>query len=247
MLAPLALAALLATAPSAMVRVGPGTARPLFTAPGEEKELHIGAFLLDKRAVTNAEFLSFLRGHPQWRRDRVARLFADENYLSNWSAPLQLSPTAPADAPVVHVSWFAARAYCEARGARLPTENEWELAASADETRADASADDAFQERVLSWYAKPTPAVLPRAGQGKANFWGAQELHGLIWEWVLDFGSSVPDPAAVGSCGGDAQANGDKRDYASFMRAAFRSSLQANYTTSNLGFRCARDLEGATR
>ena len=34
----------------------------------------------------------------------------------------------------------------------------------------------------------------------------------------------------------------DFADYAAFMRYAYRSSLQARYTTGNLGFRCARDV-----
>ena len=37
----------------------------------------------------------------------------------------------------------------------------------------------------------------------------------------------------------------DSRDYAGFMRSAFRSSLAANYTARSLGFRCARDSKAA--
>jgi formylglycine-generating enzyme required for sulfatase activity len=37
---------------------------------------------------------------------------------------------------------------------------------------------------------------------------------------------------------------GDKQDYATFMRLAFRSSLEARYTMRTLGFRCARDVDG---
>ena len=43
-------------------------------------------------------------------------------------------------------------------------------------------------------------------------------------------------------CGTGAVAAGDKEDYATFMRIALRSSLEAHYTTANLGFRCARSL-----
>ena len=37
---------------------------------------------------------------------------------------------------------------------------------------------------VLGWYAKPSPEKLPAAGSGRANFLGARDLHGLVWEWV---------------------------------------------------------------
>ena len=42
-------------------------------------------------------------------------------------------------------------------------------------------------------------------------------------------------------CGAGALGFNDSRNYATFMRAAFRSSLSANYTAKTLGFRCARD------
>ena len=81
-----------------------------------------------------------------------------------------------------------------------------------------------------------------------------RDLHGLVWEWVLDFGNTlVSEDSREGTpqgtsrfCGAGALSSGKKGDYASFMRLAFRGSLQAPYTTGNLGFRCARSLaEGA--
>ncbi len=77
-------------------------------------------------------------------------------------------------------------------------------------------------------------------------------MHGLVWEWVLDFGNALVsadsresgDPNKMRFCGSGALAAGEKGDYASFMRIAFRGSLQASYTTGNLGFRCAKDAAG---
>lgn len=208
-------------------------------------------FLLDERPVTNGEFLRFVLRHERWRRDRLPRLFADATYLAHWASPIRLGPEAPADAPVVRVSWFAAKAYCEAQGKRLPTEAEWEYAAAADATRADARQDPAFVHRLLAWYSRPTPKVLPPAGRGEPNLWGVRDLHGLVWEWVSDFhGTLVGTDARAGDdgdrlqfCGAGAVSARNVNDYAAFMRVAFRSSLQASFTTGNLGFRCARDLE----
>lgn len=239
-------------APRGMARVGPGVLRPVFPPSPEEKELPVTAFWLDTRAVTNGEFLSFVRAQPRWRRDGVPRLFADAGYLSHWAGPLALGPEAGAEQPVVRVSWFAARAYCAAQGKRLPTESEWEFAASASETQADGRDEPGFRELLLRWYSRPTPRVLPRVGQGPANFWGVRDLHGLVWEWVLDFGNTMVtgdsrnggDPDKASFCGAGALAADEKGDYASFMRIAFRSSLLASYTTSTLGFRCAKDVGG---
>lgn len=253
--APLLAASLLAGAPAPAeegpARVGPGVYRPLYPPTPEQAELEVPAFLLDRRPATNAEFLRFVRGHPRWQRQVVPTLFADEGYLSHWAGPLQLGPAAKPEQPVTRVSWFAAAAFCESRGARLPTVAEWELAAAADETRRDASRDPAQRERILSWYSRPTPAVLPPAGSGPANVWGVRGLHGLVWEWVEDFNSELvsSDNREQGGadrsrfCGAAALSAREKEDYAAFMRIAFRSSLQGRSTTPNLGLRCARDLE----
>ena len=233
--------ALLAGAPRGMARVGPGEVEPLYVAGAQVH--HVPAFWLDREPVTNAEFLAFVKAHPEWRRDRVPALFADSRYLARWAGPLLLSPQSPPRAPAVQVSWFAARAYCAAHGARLPTEDEWELAAAADETRADAHRDPEFVERELAWYGRPTPEVLAPVGEGKPNVWGVRDLHGLVWEWVLDFGSTPAAQDAGKSCGAAAASQGDKRDYAAYMRSAFRASLDARFAVDSLGFRCARDLE----
>jgi formylglycine-generating enzyme len=239
-------------APAGMTLVGPGLYRPLYPASPAERVLPVNAFFLSKKPVTNAEYLAFLRANPEWRRDRVKRLFADEGYLSHWATDDSLGGSTRPASPVTQISWFAAKAFCKASAARLPSEREWELAALASETAADGSQDPRWLARILGFYSEPaTSPSLPDTGRGKPNFFGVHDLHGLIWEWTYDFGASLVASDSrekgdaernrfCGASGADAQ---NPSDYASFMRIAFRSSLGASYTTARLGFRCARDLE----
>ncbi len=211
--------------------------------------VHVRPFALMRVPVTNAQMLAFVKAHPQWRRDRIAAVFADREYLSQWSGALTLGDQAPPLQPAVRVSWFAANAYCEAQGARLPTWSEWEYASAADETRRDARADPAWRARILAWYARPSRGPLPRAGLQAANAYGVQDLHGLVWEWTDDFSALLiagdnrnqGDADTAKYCGAGALSMDDREHYAVMMRVALLSSLQAHDTTRNLGFRCARD------
>jgi len=248
-----------AAAASEPVAIEGGLYRPLYrqTVRGVGRDslvrravaVHVAPLAIERRAVTNAEYLSFVTAHPEWRRSRVSRLFADEGYLRLWRGDLDPGAEAPANAPVVCVSWFAARAYANAAGGRLPTVAEWELVASADESRRDASRDPRFLERVRDWTSKPAVRVLPAVGSTYRNVWGVDDMHGLIWEWTLDFNSALVsgESRADGSldrtlyCGAGASGAGDFADYAAFMRFAFRSSLDANDTAGSLGFRVAYD------
>ena len=212
--------------------------------------VRIAPFELMQRPVTNAQFLAFVQAHPQWRRERVASVLADPAYLTQWGGPIALGPRALPQQPVTRVSWFAAQAYCQAQDARLPTWNEWEYAAAADETRRDARKDPAWRERILGWYSRPSSGPLPRAGLQAANAYGVQDLHGLVWEWTDDFSSLLVDGDNRNQgdsdkskfCGAGALSMDDRENYAVLMRVAMLSSLQAADTTTNLGFRCAKDI-----
>ena len=125
----------------------------------------VADFQIDVRQATNAEFLAFVTKHPEWRRSQVKRLFADKGYLSKWQGDAELGPNAPPEAPVVCVSWFAARAFLKAAGKRLPSVDEWEYVARADADSIDANEDPAFKARILDWYSRPTSTVLPDAGE----------------------------------------------------------------------------------
>lgn len=214
--------------------VGAGTYRA--PSPVDAKPVDVASFRLDRELVTNGDYLAFVSAHPEWQRGRIARVFADEGYLAKWKSASELGEAMDDKQPVVEVSWFSARAYCAARGMRLATTAEWEIAAAASDTRADGNADPTWRTHLLALYSAPSPAELPRVG-GAPTFWGIRDLHGIVWEWVLDFSSTAAVDCGSSSGGGAAAA-----DFPAFERAAMRSALHGDTTTPNLGFRCAQDL-----
>lgn len=228
--------------PTELVAIPAGSWRPFFPGKDEPEAYEVAPFRLEAHAVTNRQYLAFVKANPAWRRSQVPSLFADAQYLGHWVDDLTFPPGAD-EAPVTNVSWFAARAYAAWIGRRLPSIAEWELAAAGSGPRAN--------EEILAWYANPSPPLPENIGTGMPNDYGANDLHGLIWEWVDNFndalitGESRADSGLERDlyCGSGSVGSADPGDYASFMRYAFRSSLKANFSVKNLGFRCA--LAGA--
>jgi formylglycine-generating enzyme len=236
--------------PAGMALIPAGVYIPLQRTPQDPEQIPVAAFLLDTLPITNADFLAFVTANPKWRRSAISPLFADSSYLENWADDLKPGPRAPAHAPVVRVSWFAARAYARWIGKRLTTIAEWEHAAAAGYTTAVGKNEPAFNHDLYAWLARPVPSVLPSVLTAKTTLHGVRGLHGLVWEWVEDFntamvtGESRADTGLERNlfCGSGSLGAKDTSDYAAFMRVALRSSLQARNTTTALGFRCARSL-----
>ncbi len=206
-------------------------------------------YQFDVRQVTNAEFLAFVTEHPEWRRSKVNPLFADKGYLAKWAGDTELGPGLPPNAPVTSVSWFAARAFLKSVGKRLPTVDEWEFVARADEKSVNSSQDPEFKTRILAWYSRPEPAVLPDATAMPADIYGVRGMHGVVWEWTSNFVSAMTSGEARSDgtlsaqqfCGGGGADPNQATDYANFMRMAFRSSLKGDFCLPGLGFRGAKD------
>lgn len=210
--------------------------------------VRIDAFQMMRRPVTNAEFAAFVGTRPAWQRGHVKPVFAGPDYLGHWATPTQVGTAVQGAQPVTRVSWFAATAYCEAQGGRLPLWLEWEYVAASDRLRRDARDDPAWRERILAWYAQPSSKVLPPAGSGEANRYGLRDLHGLVWEWTEDYSALLVtadnrnqgDAETNRFCGAGALSINDRDNYAVLMRVAMLSSLEGSNTTMNLGFRCVK-------
>jgi formylglycine-generating enzyme required for sulfatase activity len=211
---------------------------------GEKNEVTVNSFFLDKSPVTNGEYLQFVKTNPEWQRSNIRAIFSDNHYLENWKDNLKISDKQK-KMPVTYISWFAASAYCESLGKRLPTTNEWEFALFDQ-----GHNQEALRAKILKWYSMPNSSEV-YVNQKDKNGYGVSGLGFVVWEWTDDFNSFLASGDARESnpkgdsnlfCGNGSQM-GNPSDYPAFMRYSFRSSLKANYTTANLGFRCAKDVE----
>ena len=230
-----------------MVLVTGGEFIPLYGGKGEVQK--INSFYMDVYPVTNGQFLEFVKNNPKWQRTNVKKIFADNNYLKHWNSDLNPGEYVNLNSPVVNVSWFAAKAYAEWKGKRLPTVSEWEYAAAASKNKPNEGADKENIKRIQQWYSKLNTKILPAVGSTEKNYWGVYDMFGLIWEWTLDFNTVLVSGESRGGgdtdknlfCGSGSVSAKDITNYPAFMRYGFRSSLKANYTVSNLGFRCVKD------
>ncbi len=196
-----------------MILVRGGRFIPFSRVEGQRTEERIGSFYIASREITNAQFLMFVKANPEWRRSRIKSIFADRNYLANWAGDLTLGERVKPNAPVIYVSWFAARAYCEWAGKRLPTTDEWEFA-----FKKIGNAAGVRNASIREW---------------------TEDFNSILLESAQ---TDDGDSPSILSCGGSSIDVNYPKDYQAFLRYAFRGSLKANYCIANLGFRCAENL-----
>lgn len=232
-----------------MVCVPGGSYHPFLRRKDQSAIIRVHSFLMDINAVTNEEFLVFVKANPKWAKSKVSRLFADISYLDQWTGDFEIGNDKIKNSPVTNISWFAANAYARWQGKRLPTQSEWEYVAAAAPIGMKRGAQ--LTRLILAWYDHPNPVILPQVQSTYKNAYGLYDMHGLIWEWVEDFNSVTigGDNAGGGtnsssfSCAAGSLSSANKEDYAAFMRFAFRQGLQARYTIRSLGFRCAKKIK----
>lgn len=231
-----------AAAKTKMISIKRGTYAPLYYK--NKAKIQVAGFKVDETVVTNQEFLQFVKKHPQYRRSKIANLFADKSYLKHWLSDTSFK-SSQTKVPVTYVSWFVARKYCQSLGKSLPTVDQWEYLASFGEKR---QYEPGLAKQILAWYSRPSSQPIGQVYSQAKNALGVYDLHGLTWEWVEDFNTALVTGESRGDgeldrnlfCGSGSSGATDVQNYGAFMRYAFRSSLEAKFTVKNLSFRCVK-------
>jgi iron(II)-dependent oxidoreductase len=173
----------------------------------------VRGYLIGRTPITNGTYLTFVEGGGYQRRE----WWSDEGWAwkeeyditrpAGWTTDLRaewrLSTLEPLDhqRPVVHISWFEADAFARAHDARLPTESEWEKAATWDQqtgrARAypwgDSGPIPGVHANVDQLGGGPTAASAHPAG---ASPYGCLGMIGDVWEWTASSFSAYPRFAA---------------------------------------------------
>lgn len=175
---------------------------------GPVHEVEVGAFLIDKREVTVAEFARFIEATGyQTEADKFgwsgAFSLTDKAWMkvdgANWRYP-EGPEARPADPnePVTQVSWNDAAAYASWAGKRLPTEAEWELAARGGLAGMTYAWGDELRpggKPVANWWQGEFPddntdedgyRMRATVGSFAPNGYGLYDVAGNVWEWVAD-------------------------------------------------------------
>ena len=238
--------------------------------------VHLDEFWIDQTEVTNEMFTRFVQGTgyvTDAEKMGGSNDFRTTNLEVTWEKVAGMTwshPQGPAsnlsgmeDHPVVHVSWNDATAYCTWAERRLPTEAEWEKAASwnattgekyvypwgneFDETRlnfCDRNCEYAFADKALNDdYVESSPAGSFPAG---ASPYGALDMSGNVLEWVADWYSPdyyarSPTSNPMGPDWGQARVvrGGAWATDAYDISTAHRWAENPSFEYQALGFRCA--------
>lgn len=153
--------------------------------------------------------------------------------------------------PMVLVTWFGAKAYCEFHGWRLPAEVEWEKAARGTDGRPFPwgdeiernhanfySSHDLF-EKIVGGQGDTTPVGFYNgktyddyATLKAVSPYGLYDMAGNVWQWAGDVYEDQHYRYMRG---------GSRMDYAYNLRVWTRNSAGPDYYSPSVGFRCVRD------
>ncbi len=235
----------------------------------------VGPFWIDTVPVSNASFLEFVEdgGYEQrrwwepagwsWRVETGA---CSPQYWTQRDGTWMLrrfsrEVALPLDEPVQHVCWYEADAFARWAGRRLPTEAEWEKAASWDPSGTKLrypwgdAPPEAWNANVGQAHHGPAPlGAYPRGASPS----GCEQMIGDVWEWTASdfrpfpgFSSFPYREYSEVFFGSDYKVlrGGSWATHPSVARSTFRNWDYPVRRQIFAGFRCARDAEpvGSTR
>ena len=229
--------------------IGYGGEAFAFDNEGPRHQVLLQPFRLASRLVTNDEYLEFMRDDGYLRPELWLSDGWDCVCAQAWNSPLYweradgggpwleflFSGRQEVDraAPVCHVSYYEADAYARWRNARLPREEEWEVAAA----QLPSSTTGTFLEDRV---------VHPRPAPGS----GLQQMFGDVWEWTsspyVAYPGFQPAPGVIGEYNGKFMCNqfvlrgGSCATPASHIRASYRNFFPPHARWQFMGIRLAK-------
>ena len=217
----------------------------------------ISSFYIDKYEVTNAEFKRFIDVNPKWSKPNIPEEYHNGNYLKTWIN--NSYPAGEDKFPVTYITWYAAMAYAEWSGKRLPTEAEWEFAAKSGKDQGIAypwGNEDADSTKAN--YFKTHIGHSVAIGTYPPNEIGIFDMAGNVWEYCLDEWNKnfySQSPLTNPLSGKDSIANyiivknrrvirgGSWGGSAINLRTTFRDSHPVTGAGNHVGFRCVKDIK----
>ena len=191
--------------------------------------VHLNSFEIDVYAVTNKQYLEFVRatGHnfpKSWKQENSGEPFSRDI----------------SDHPVVDVSYYDAEAYCAWAGLRLPTGDEWEKAARGTDGRLYPWGEKYDAECCNSAESRRGGPVPVSNGQKGCGPFGCYQMVGNVFEWVDE---NHPDnPSFKCLRGGCWYVSCEIMGIPSYHYLAARpQSHRVSERAGIFGFRCARD------
>lgn len=222
------------------------------TGPEDERPMHtvaLQAFRIDILPVSNAAFAAFLnvRGAVAATGERLFDHDDPDARIRLRDGAWRADPGF-GQHPVIEVTWLGARDYCAWRGARLPTEAEWEKAARGTDARRHPWGMRAPEPGLARYGAGWHDTVPAGSFPAGASPYGVLDMAGNAWEWVSsayrpypyrdDDGREDPRPGPVRGTRGGGQ-DSPAREITTTQRGR---DLSRNPRAGhhNIGFRCAR-------